>query len=166
MRTTGSIILSLAVLGYVAMGLEPSAAQTDWLFYEDKKFRYEVAYPEALFSEPQPMLEQGGIALESSDGSARLFIFGGLNSSGETTRQFATGVAGLSDIDRVTYRRVTPQWFVLSGFLVGTGDIFYERVEISPDGRRLAGFRLEYPTNQRDKFDHLIGRIGQSLRIE
>ena len=111
------------------------------------------------------MLDQGGIGLQSSDGSAKLFIFGGANASGETSAQFAAGVAQLSDIYRVTYRRVTRQWVVLSGFLAGTGDIFYERVEISPDGRRLAGFRLEYPPEQRGNFDHLIAHMGQSLRI-
>jgi len=143
----------------------PTTAQVDWLSYQDQKFRYEIDYPQALFSDPEPMLDQGGIALQSSDGSAKMFIFGGVNASGETSAQFASGVAQLSDIHRVTYRRVTRQWFVLSGFLAGTGDIFYERVEISPDGRRLAGFRLEYPPSQRENFDHLIARMGQSLRI-
>lgn len=167
MKTFRSTALAIALLGTFAVLASSRSAdsQTEWLSYHEPRFHYEIAYPGTLFSDPEPMLDQGGIAMQSEDGSAKLFIFGGRNVSGENMRQFAAGVGKLPDIARVTYRRVTRQWFVLSGFLAGTGDIFYERVEISPDGRRLAGFRLEYPSSQRAKFDHLIARMGKSLRI-
>jgi hypothetical protein len=141
-----TVILSLFA---ASEGLRPASAQTDWYSYQDSKFRYEIAYPEALFGEPEPMLDQGGIALQSLDGSAKLFIFGGVNTSGETIPRFAAGVARLSDIDRVTYKRVTRNWFVLSGFLGGTGDIFYSASKEAPMVGAWLGFDLNIqPANE------------------
>jgi hypothetical protein len=139
----------------------PTPASAEWQTYRNSEYQYSVRYPEQLFEGSAP--DNGGITLYTSDRRALLFIFGGPNQTRENTRQLASGLAVLPDIYRVTYRRVAANWFVLSGYLSPSGDIFYERVEVSPNGQFLSGFRLEYPVSQRWKFDHLIGKMGKSL---
>jgi hypothetical protein len=138
-----------------------SPALADWQTYANPDFGYSIRYPAHLFEGSVP--DKGGLTLYTADRRALLFIFGGRSETGENARQLANGLEELPDIYRVTYRRITPKWFVLSGYLAGSGDIFYERVELSSKGRFLSGFRLEYPVSQRAIFDHLIGRIGRSL---
>ena len=143
-----------------------SLAQAAWQTYQNDPFSYSISYPADLFNEPTPDKRQGGITLDSVGGDARLYIFGGVNRGRETTFSLAHGLAGLDEVHRVTYRRVADNWFVLSGYLAGSGDIFYERIELNADRTFLAGFRLEYPSSLRQTFDHQIGRIGRSLTFD
>ena len=144
-----------------------AAADLGWRNYTDSGLGYSVIYPVALF-EGAPVREHGGITLASSTG-ARLYIFGGPNATGRSPDTVAAQLAGSEDVARVTYRRLTRDWLVLSGYVAGEpgefrGSIFYERIAFSPDGRTLAGFRLVYPRNQRALFDPVIATIGRSLR--
>ena len=154
----------LAAASVLMIGLVlPIQASAEWQTYRNSEYRYSVQYPAELF-EGSAAPDNGGITLYATDRRALLFIFGGANQKGESARQLANGLAILPDVYRVTYRRVAANWFVLSGYLSPSGDIFYERVELGPKGRFLSGFRLEYPVSQRSKFDHLIGKIGKSLK--
>lgn len=150
--TAGAVLIGLAL---------PTPALAEWQVYRNNEYHYSLRYPAEVFEGSAP--DNGGITLYTSDRRALLFIFGGRNEKGENARQLANGLAILPDIYRVTYRRVAANWFVLSGYLSPSGDIFYERVELSPNGQFLSGFRLEYPVTQRWKFDHLIGKMGKSL---
>ena len=141
-----------------------SGAFAEWRQYENPKWHYRIAYPQYLFQPPVRDDAQGGITLLSEDGEAQLFIFGGMNRDRENPVSLAHGLGTLDDVHEVTYRRVASDWLVLSGYLADSGNIFYERVELSRNGERLAGFRLEYPATQRPLYDHLIGQIGRSLR--
>jgi hypothetical protein len=154
----------LPAAGVLLIGLaSPVPALAEWQTYRNSEYRYSVQYPAELF-QGSAVPDNGGITLYAPDRRALLFIFGGANQKGESTRQLANGLAVLPDIYRVTYRRVAANWFVLSGYLSPSGDIFYERVELGPSGQLLSGFRLEYPVSQRWMFDHLIGKIGKSLK--
>jgi hypothetical protein len=160
-RTMQSWPLGFAA-GVVLFGLAgPTPAFPAWETYQNTEYHYSMQYPRELFEGSAP--DNGGITLYTPDRRALLFIFGGHNQKAEDAGELASGLANLPDIYRVTYRRVAEDWFVLSGYLSPSGDIFYERVELSPSGRFLSGFRLEYPVSQRWKFDHLIGRMGKSL---
>jgi hypothetical protein len=152
----------LAIAGTIFL-VASGVARADWRTYDNRDIGYSIAYPAELFGPPVADPAQGGLTLTSDDGEARLFIFGGPNRDRETVASLAEGLADLDDVHRVTYRRISGNWFVLSGYLAGSGDIFYERVALSRDRRVLAGFRLEYPSSDRKTFDHLIGRLGRSL---
>ena len=158
----------LLVAGLICLAGQLSAEAAVWRTYENPSLGYQVKYPADLFGSPELSGEHGGVTLTSRDGRARLFIFAGPNQLGSSSGKAADDLSALNDIHRVTYRRVTPQWIVLSGYLADgpagePGTIFYERIEFNADRRSMSGFRLEYPPAQRDQFDGTIGRIGRSL---
>jgi hypothetical protein len=162
-----SLLLIAALLSLASISV--LNAQIGWRGYENPDVGYRLRYPAELFDEPKVDAAHNGLALTGSDGQARLFVFGGANELGSTSHELARDLSVMDDLHHVTYSRVISKWLVLSGYLAdaqgGQGDIFYERVAISDDRRRLAGFRLEYPPTQRARFDHLIGQMGDSLAL-
>lgn len=157
------IFLASAVLSCVQVG----NASAPWVAYINQDIGYRIQYPADLFGEPRPDDLHNGVMLAALDEQAVLYFFGAPNDYRRTAPELAADLAAMDDIHRVTYTRVASRWFVLSGFLKGSDwagrGIFYERIELSTDGSRLAGFRLEYSDTQRARFDHLIGSIGRSL---
>jgi hypothetical protein len=147
--------------------LNGSMAQETWGRYSNSEWGYQVDYPRSLFPTEYPEPDKGGAAFESRDRRARLLMFAGSERDLGDPNAVADYLSSLEDIHRVTYRRVTSRWIVLSGYIsdsgIVPGDIFYERMAFSRDGRAVSGFRLEYPPSQRSIYDHLIARIGRSL---
>lgn len=159
------LIAAVLFLALVSVG----NAEVGWPVYENPDAGYRLQYPAELFDEPNVDAAHNGLALTAPDGQARLFVFGGANESASSASELARDLSVMDDLHHVTYSRVTSKWLVLSGYLVDAqgrqGDIFYERVAISGDRTRLAGFRLEYPPTQRARFDHLIGQMGNTLAM-
>jgi hypothetical protein len=165
-----SCLLALVAFITAALAVVPAAAQSSgWQVYENPAWGYRVQYPEYLFSLFADAPENGGATITTPDGAARLTLFGGPNIRGGGPDAIADDLALLPDIEQVTYRRVARDWMVLSGYLTdqatGADTIFYQRLELSPDGERVAGFSLEYPVALRGAVDHLIGAMGRSLRV-
>jgi hypothetical protein len=153
-----------------ALSLPASAQVPGWSAYENPIWGYRVHYPAQLFTVVAEAPGHGGVTISTDDGQARLSLFGGPHLPGRSTLELADDLSIVPEIYEVTYRRVTQNWIVLSGYLSdGTGAasdiIFYQRIAVSPDGERIAGFSLEYPVALRGNVDHLIGTIGRSLRI-
>jgi hypothetical protein len=147
--------------------IKGASADIGWRTYADPVLGYSLLYPAALF-DGTPVREHGGITLTSSSG-ARLYVFGGRNPPGRSAEDVAAQLAATEDVDQVTYRRLTRDWLVLSGYLTDApsdlpGGIFYERVAFSPDRTAFAGFRLVYAPAERALFDPIIATIGRSLR--
>ena len=163
-------LLALGAFVAAALAFTAAAAQSSgWQAYENPAWGYRVQYPDYLFSAFSEAPENGGATITTPDGVARLSLFGGPNVRGGGPRELADDLSLLQDIHQVTYRRVADDWVVLSGYLAddaGANDIiFYQRIEVSPDGERIAGFSLEYPVAMRASVDHLIGAMGRSLRV-
>lgn len=156
----------VCLLGALLASMTPSLAAR-WATYENARFGYSVRYPADIFTRAQPSENGDGTTLLARSGMARMIVFGGLNALGHDARTMADQLAGLEDIREVTYRRVTQEWIVLSGYIEAPQSeapvIFYERVEFNADRSAISGFRLEYPTTMRDQIDDLIGPIGRSL---
>lgn len=160
----GSFVLALLVF------TQAGAQAPGWTAYENPAWGYRIHYPEQLFSLFFEAPENGGATITTPDGQARLSLFGGPNVRGGGPRELADDLSLHPDIHQVTYRRVAGDWLVLSGYLAdGAGGeaetIFYQRIGLSPDGQRVAGFSLEYPVAMRGAVDYLIGTMGRSLRV-
>lgn len=153
-----------------ALACPASAQEAGWRVYENPAWGYRIQYPEQLFSVFVEVPENGGATISTPDGQARLSLFGGPNVRGGGTGELADDLSRVQDIHEVTYRRVTRNWVVLSGYLsdetgAATDTIFYQRIDFSPNGERIAGFSLEYPVAMRGALDHLIGAMGRSLNV-
>lgn len=157
-----SIGLVAALLASLAFGAQAVAQDLGWTTYTNPRFGYRIDYPAAMFNPPLMADDGNGITLYSPDGRASLFIFAFDNVFGDDAQGLAERLAVAEDIDRVTYRRVTAQWLVLSGYLTN-GDIFYQRYEFTGDRSFVAAFRLDFPSTQRVPYEGPIGRIGRSL---
>jgi BA14K-like protein len=162
---------ALAFFSFLLFGLTnfyvgTAGAAQGWAWYEDPQWGYRVEYPAYLFPQADPADQRGTTTLTTPDGRAKLLFFAGPNRLQLDTKVVARELAKV-DVRVVTYSRVADDWVVLSGYVAqGSGSrdtIFYERVNVSPDRRAMAGFRLEYPADKRREIDHLIGRIGRSL---
>jgi hypothetical protein len=143
------------------------ADAADWETYTNTDWGYSIDLPANLFGPPVEVKDRGGVEFTSVGGEARLFVFAGQNPGLGGPSEIADYLSLLDDVHRVTYRRVTSKWVVISGFIgkggEAPGNIFYERLALSPNNRTMSGFRLEYPPAQRSVYDHLLGRIGRSL---
>jgi hypothetical protein len=158
-----------AFLGLGAAGLLATAAPAGaagWEIYINARFGYRIEYPAWLFG-PLEEAENGDGAILAGDDGARLLVFGAINALGQSPAEIAEGLAADGDVAETTYRRVTDDWIVVSGFLAdpsgGRGPIFYERIAFGLGGEAMSGFRLEYPETARPSFDPVIGKLGQSL---
>lgn len=155
------------LLGLASFTTVINARPVGWDTYVNPDWGYSIDFPVYLFGPPEIAEDRGGLDFTSLDGQARLFLFAGPAPGVGRPAEIADYLSNLDDVHQVTYRRVTPSWIVISGFISeagqAPGNIFYERLALSPDYSAVSGFRLEYPATERPVYDGLIGRIGRSL---
>ncbi|MHC1790601.1 hypothetical protein [Solidesulfovibrio sp.] len=127
--------------------------------YYNAKYRYRIAYPEAVFT-PQGESDAGdGQRFLAAGGRARLLVYGAFNALGTTLDQEyreALGQAGRT----VTYQVLRKDWFVVSG--LARDDIFYRKTILADDIFRTV--ELTYPRALKATFDPLVAGIVQSFR--
>ena len=78
---------------------------------------------------------------------------------------YAEMAAEREGLIEVTYRRVTGNWVVVSGYQKGQNgvEIFYERAQFNGDRSVVAAIVLTYPKSGREIYDPLVGAISKSL---
>lgn len=115
-----------------------------------------IEYPSGIFrsrhtrSDSQPVYSR-------NDGDASFSLFDERKSSSLSLERAANQAADIP----ISYRRVTPTFFVLSG--ARRGAIFYRRCNVS-GGTHLACFDLAYPQTERKQWDNIVTRMSRSLR--
>ena len=127
--------------------------------YYNAKYRYRIAYPEAVFT-PQGESDAGdGLRFLAAGGRVRLIVYGAFNVLGTTLDQEYREALAQSG-RTVTYQVLRKDWFVVSG-LAGD-DIFYRKTILADDTFRT--FELTYPPALKATFDPLVAGILQSFR--
>jgi hypothetical protein len=116
-----------------------------------------IEYPSAIFLSRHTK-EDGTVVYSRSDGDASFSLFDKPRPSTIPLVRLARQPANIP----VTYRRITSNFFVLSG--VRRGTIFYRRCNVSGSGIRLACFDIAYPQTERGQWDKIVTRISRSLR--
>lgn len=126
--------------------------------YFNAKYRYRIAYPEAVFT-PQGESDAGdGQRFLAAGGRAQLVVYAAFNVLGTTLDgQFREALAQTGRT--VTYQILRKDWFVVSG-LAGN-DIFYRKTFLVND--TFYTFELTYPKSLKATFDPLIAGILQSF---
>ena len=135
----------------------------DWATYRNDRFGLFLRYPADVLY-PERASEAGdGQVFVSRDGDARLLVGALPNSDRQSAAAYQEQIARDSYADyHVTYRRVTSNWFALSG--EGNGKTFYEKVIFSCNGRVINSFAMIYPTAQSVLFDRVVEGVEKSFR--
>jgi len=147
--------------------MAPAQAQLgegrDWVTYRNERYGLSLRYPSDVL-QPERTSEAGdGQVFVSRDGNARLLVGALPNSDGRSPTAYQQQIARDSYADyKVTYQRVSGNWFALSG--EGNGKTFYEKVIFSCNGRLITSFAMIYPTAESGLFDRVVEGIEKSFR--
>jgi hypothetical protein len=149
----------------IALSIVPAAADagdTDWRRYELPKSGTSVEVPVGLFSRDAGSPDSGsGRRFTTADGKADLTIQAIPNPANEAP---ATFLAKMRPPSGIVYKRVTPNFFVVSS--VRNGKIWYDRCNRSTDGG-MGGYMncilINYPAAQKRQWDGVVTRISHSL---
>jgi hypothetical protein len=147
----------------VALGQGQLGDGRDWVIYRNERYGLSLRYPADVL-QPERTSDAGdGQVFVSRDGNARLLVGGLANSDRQSPAAYQQQIARDSYADyQVTYRRVSSNWFALSG--EGNGRTFYEKVIFSCNGRLINSFAMIYPTAESGLFDRVVEGIEKSFR--
>jgi hypothetical protein len=101
-----------------------------------------------------------GASFRTADGRAHLSIYGAYNVENDTPQSY---VANIDGFEGATYKRVTPQFYAISG--ASGADIYYERCNFPPHNDDILNcFHITYPAREKELWDPIVTRISKSLR--
>jgi hypothetical protein len=162
-RLLGAFFLAvlLSALGAAALAF---AEDGRWNTYTSARYGTTADYPGYLFTVRDVAPANGdGQGFRTADGRAQLLIYGARNIENDTPQSY---LAKYVDLDGVTvsYRRVTAQFYVVSGT---RGDsIIYERCNFGPvPAGVIHCVGLAYPADEKETWDPIVARLGASLRV-
>ena len=146
----------------VAMVLPASIASADpvrWTTYAIPETGTSVQIPASVLSTSAGNPEGLGSRFQTPDGRANLTVQSLSNTSGISPAAFLANKHPPSDI---TYRRITPQFFVVSSF---KGDkIWYDRCNFSD--RFIHCVLINYPAAEKRQWDEIVTRISNTLTAD
>jgi hypothetical protein len=118
-------------------------------------------YPADLFSVQDPPPDNGdGASFRTADSRAQLAIFGAYNVENDTPQSC---VATLDEFKDATYKRVTPEFYAISG--ASGADIYYDRCNFPPHNDDVLNcIHVTYPAREKAFWDAIVTRISKSLR--
>ncbi|MFZ5427121.1 MAG: hypothetical protein ACOZEN_09105 [Thermodesulfobacteriota bacterium] len=130
--------------------------------YANHKYGYMIAWPKLLLS-PQGESDSGdGQAFASRDGRAAMACWACFSDVTGQTLKEAFGEAAGDGQARVTYKHLSRDFFVVSGFKEGR--IFYRKT-LEAHGVR-ASFELSYDPALKQAFDPVVKDLARSLSID
>lgn len=149
----------LTVLVLLALGTAWAAPALNT--YCNARYGYCVSYPASLRPQGEPAASDGQVFL-SRDAQTELRVWGNWQLDGSDTLAARLRAETKAQPGRtVTYQRLRPGWFVVSGSLGGR--VFYQRTVFDPHQGRFATLLLRYPRAQARVVEPLIGQIASSL---
>jgi hypothetical protein len=164
-QTGGSIVAISKVLSRVlalaAVLLVAGAARAEsWRSYRNDRFGVTADYP-AGWTMGEAPANNDGRTFTSPDGTAQASIYGALahGAYDEEMKRAAEPVEG----ENVTYSTGGENWIVLSGFRNGER-IFYRKTLLSCYGQVWNTLDIEYPSEDKARFDRLVSHMAASLR--
>jgi hypothetical protein len=147
---------------FIAMGLAVSpvvaAAQpVNWIRYQVSETGAAVDLPSSIFNDEAGKPESGyGARFLTSDRRADLTVQSVPNDAGFSPAVFLARKDPPRDI---VYKRVTPQFFVVSSFR--KGKIWYDRCNFA--GRYINCVLINYPAAEKRQWDSVVTRISNTL---
>ena len=134
-----------------------AAQQDDWRKYVVVETGANVDVPTSIFSKEAGKPESGyGTRFLTADGRANLTVQSVPNDADETPAAF---LGRKHPPQGIVYRRVTPNFFVVSSFRNGL--IWYDRCNFA--GRSITCVLINYPAAEKKQWDSVVTRISNSL---
>jgi hypothetical protein len=150
----------LTLVLFAALALAAPAFAGSWRGYHNDRFGATADYPAGWTMGPEHTNDDGR-AFTSPDGAASVTISGmfAVDSRAEEMEQRAKPIEG----ETVTYSAKGANWIVLSGTRNG-GRLFYRKALLSCGDRIWNDLDVEYPADDKAKFDKLVAHMAASLR--
>ncbi len=158
MRYASSRTCAIPLLAVLALWpISATAQPSGWQRYVVAETGAGVDLPRFIFSEEAAKPEIGyGIRFLTSDRRANLTVQSLRNDANDTPSAFLAKKRPPSDI---VYRRVTPNFFVVSSFR--NDQIWYNRCNFF--GRSINCVLINYPAAEKKRWDAVVTRISNSL---
>jgi hypothetical protein len=145
------------VASFLALPLAAAAEPVGWQKYAVPETGANVDLPMTIFSKDAGQPESGyGRRFLTADGRANLTVQSMPNKANDSPADFLTKMRPPSDI---VYKRVTPNFFVVSSFR--NGKIWYNRCNFA--GRFMNCVLINYPAAEKRQWDSVVTRISNTL---
>jgi hypothetical protein len=157
MSTTIVKIISSVALASIHFG---AVAAEEYKLYENGRYDFSIAFPSEELA-PQAESENGdGRQFKSKDGKSIAWVWGA-NRSKELDRA-CSAFYEIPDINapNITYKKKNGGISIISGYR--NAKIFYKKCIQMKD--RCLTFEIEYPIEDRKKFDAITARMAESLK--
>jgi hypothetical protein len=147
------VTMLLAVCPVAAASTTPMG----WQKYVVPETGANVDFPNEIFSQDAGQPESGyGRRFLTADGRANLTVQSVPNDAGDSPAVF---LAKMNPPSNIVYRRVTPNFFVVSSFR--NGKIWYNRCNFA--GRFMNCVLINYPAAEKRQWDSVVTRISNTL---
>ncbi len=132
--------------------------------YMNERFGFTLVYPTHIFVTKNLSDNGDGITLHNADKSLELKAYGSWY--GDNIREIYRDELGWAKEagQKVTYKVLKKNWFVLSGTDRKKQTIFYKKAYFK-DGKSTS-FRLEYPIIDKAKYNSLVSTINKNFRAQ
>lgn len=153
-------LIGAAVLVSIVLTVCPTLAgaqENSWRRYVIAETGANVDLPVGIFSNNAGRPDTGyGARFLTADGRANLTVRSLRNDNNDPPAAF---LARMNPPRNVVYRRVTPNFFVVSS--VRNGLIWYDRCNFA--GRSITCVLINYPATEKRAWDGIVTRISNSL---
>jgi hypothetical protein len=156
-------IASLAA-GVLSLSAQWGVAQGQGIAtYRNERHGFSLSYPAGTFAPDGQGVSDDGRMFVTADKSARLLVGALPNAEGINLRDYRSLLLERSYADaEIDYAPVRGTWFVLSG--TRDGQMFYERVTFTCQGRLINSWAMLYPVSERRTYDRIVEQIARSYR--
>src|SRR6266446_5270728 len=147
----------VVVMSILAVPTVAAAQPVGWQKYAVPETEANVDLPMTIFSKDAGQPESGyGRRFLTADGRANLTVQSVPNDAGDSPAVF---LAKMNPPSNIVYKRVTPNFFVVSSFR--NGKIWYNRCNFA--GRFMNCVLINYPAAEKRQWDSVVTRISNTL---
>jgi len=140
----------------------PQKSNTQYNQYANGRFGFTLTYPSNLFVIKKLSDNGDGVILLNRDKSLELRAYGSWYGS-NIKKIYRDNLGWAKNAgERVTYKVLKKNWFVLSGVNKEKQTIFYQKSYFK--GGKSVSFRLKYPIRDKAKYDSLVSFISKNFK--
>jgi hypothetical protein len=149
---------ALIALGAVFAHVPAAASAQGWSSYSNDRYGTFSEVPPGFVMQPPPANDDGR-TFKAADGAV-LRVFAHANAFDDTPASYARRRLGYGGIVKVTLRKATATWAVISGTQGSL--IVYEKYLFKDNF--IHHMTIEYPASHRSIYDPIVARLAASLK--